>query len=71
MVRNVGAVDWKIEQSACTAATRTVRRMSGATRESRISNEIVRRGGLGVVTVVDETRTDRLWWFGRVMGIVD
>lgn len=68
MVRNVGAVDWKIEQSACTAVTKIVRRMSGATRESRISNERVRRG---VVTIVDETRADRLWWFGRVMGIVD
>jgi len=36
------------------------------TREDRIMNEYV-RGSMGVTSIVDKTRENRLGWFGHIM----
>jgi len=59
-------VDKKIEQITSVAEMRTLRWMSGVTREDRIRNEYV-RGCIGVSSIVDKTRENRLRWFGHVM----
>jgi hypothetical protein len=43
-----------------------LRWMSGVARENRIRNKYV-RGCIGVASVVDKMRENRLRWFGHVM----
>ena len=45
---------------------RMLRWMSGVTREDRIKNEYV-RGSIGVASIVDKMRENRLRWLGHVM----
>lgn len=40
--------------------------MSGMTRKDRIRNGYV-RGSIGVISIVDKVRENRLRWFGHVM----
>jgi len=40
--------------------------MSGVTKEDRIKNKYV-RGSIGVASILDKMRENRLRWFGHVM----
>jgi len=46
------------------AQMRMLRWINGRTREDRIRNE---GGSIGVVSIVDKIRRNRLRWFGHVM----
>jgi nonsense-mediated mRNA decay protein 3 len=57
-------INRRIEQSV--AEIRMLRWMSGVSREDRIKNEYV-RGSIGVASILDKMRDNRLRWFGHVM----
>jgi len=48
------------------AEMRTPGWVSGMTRKGRIRNEYI-RGGVGVASIMDKMRGNRLRWFGLVM----
>ena len=60
------AVDRKIEQRMSVAEMRMLRWMSGVTREDKIRNEYI-RGSIGVASIVDKMRENRLRWLGHVL----
>ena len=60
------AVDRKIEQRMSVAEMRMLWWMSGVTREDKIRNEYI-RGSIGVASIVDKMRENRLRWFGHVL----
>jgi hypothetical protein len=60
------AVDSRIEQSMSVVEMRMPRWLSGVITEDRIRNEYV-RGSIGVATIVDKMRENRLRWFGHLM----
>jgi hypothetical protein len=59
-------VDKRKEQSRNGAEIRMLRWMSGVTREDRIWNEYL-RGSIGMVSIVEKMRENRLKWFWHVM----
>jgi len=59
-------VDRRTEQSMRVAEMRMLRWMNLGTRKDRISNEYV-KGGIGVASIVDKMKENRLRWFGHVM----
>lgn len=44
-----------------------VRRMSGVTRIEMIRNEYNMKGSIGVISIVENIRKNRLRWFGDVL----
>ena len=60
------AVDRKIEQRMSVAEMRMLRWMSAVTREHKIRNEYI-RGSIGVASIVDKLRENRLRWLGHVL----
>ena len=60
------AVGRKIEQRMSVAEMRMLRWMSGVTREDKIRNEYI-RGSIGVASIVDKMRENRLRWLGHVL----
>lgn len=44
-----------------------VRRMSGLTRIEMIRNEYNMKGSIGVISIVENIRKNRLRWFGHVL----
>ena len=59
-------VDRKIEQRMSVAEIKMLRWMSGVTREDKIRNEYI-RGSIGVASIVDKMRENRLRWLGHVL----
>lgn len=59
-------IEIEIEQSMSDAEMRVFRWMSGVVTEDKIRNEYV-RDSIGVVSVVEKMRENRLRWFGYVM----
>ncbi|KAL4135686.1 hypothetical protein QTP88_007282 [Uroleucon formosanum] len=60
------SADRRIEQSMNVTEMRMLRWMSGVTRENIINNEYV-RVSIGVASIVDKVRENKLRWLGHVM----